>query len=80
MNPQAALCPATEQGTHALLIHSLKQQILKKSDTMSKNKSVKQQARQAREARQARRVVNGIFIALILLMVLSLVAYYLFTK
>ena len=28
----------------------------------------------------ARRVVNGIFIALILLMVLSLVAYYLFTK
>ena len=47
---------------------------------MSKNKSVKQQARQAREARQARLVVNGIFIALILLMVLSLVAYYLFTK
>ena len=29
MNPQAALCPATEQGTHALLIHSLRQQILK---------------------------------------------------
>ena len=80
MNPQAALHPVTEQGTPALLIHSHRQQILKKSDTMSKNKSVKQQARQAREARQARRVVNGIFIALILLMVLSLVAYYLFTK
>ena len=29
MNPLAALRPATEQGTHALLIHSLKQQILK---------------------------------------------------
>ena len=29
MNPQAALCPATEQETHALLIHSLRQQILK---------------------------------------------------
>ena len=29
MNPQAVLHPATEQETHALLIHSLRQQILK---------------------------------------------------
>ena len=29
MNPQAALHPATEQETHALLIHSFRQQILK---------------------------------------------------
>ena len=44
---------------------------------MSKKREFKKQARAIREARQANRVVNGIFIALILLMILALIAYYL---
>ena len=44
---------------------------------MSKKRDLKKQARAIREARQANRVVNGIFIALILLMILALIAYYL---
>ena len=37
----------------------------------------KKKAREARQARQANRVVNGSFIALILLMILALIGYYL---
>ena len=37
----------------------------------------KKKAREARQARQANRVDNGIFIALILLMILALIGYYL---
>lgn len=37
----------------------------------------KKKAREACQARQANRVVNGIFIALILLMILALIGYYL---
>ena len=42
-----------------------------------KLKAQTRNARQARQARQARRVVNGIFIGLIVLMVVILIAYYL---
>lgn len=46
--------------------------------TMNKQQhQLKKRAREARQARQANRVINGIFIALILLMVLTLIAYYL---
>lgn len=40
----------------------------------------KLKARRAKEARQARRVINGIFIGLILLTVISLVVFYLFAS
>lgn len=40
----------------------------------------KLRARRAKEARQARRVINGIFIGLILLTVVSLIIYYLFAS
>lgn len=44
---------------------------------MNRKKELRKQARAVREAHQARRVVNGIVIALLLLMVLALAAYYL---
>lgn len=44
---------------------------------MNKKKELRRQARALHEAAQARRVVNGIFIALVLLMLLGLLAYYL---
>jgi len=44
---------------------------------MNQKHKLKSQARNARQARQARRVVNGIFIGLIVLMVVILIAYYL---
>lgn len=44
---------------------------------MSQNKRLKRRAIEARQARQANRVVTGIFIALILIVALTLIAYYL---
>lgn len=44
---------------------------------MNQKKQLKARAREAQQARLANRVINGIFIALILLMVLALIAYYL---
>lgn len=44
---------------------------------MSKKINVRKMKRAAQEARQARRVINGIFIGLIALMVLTLMGYYL---
>lgn len=44
---------------------------------MNQKRKLKTQTRNARQARQARRVVNGIFIGLIVLMVVILIAYYL---
>lgn len=44
---------------------------------MNKKHQLRNKARSIKEARQARRVINGIFLALILLMVLSLIGYYL---
>ncbi len=45
---------------------------------MNQKKQQKQRVREAQQARQAKRVVNGIFIALTLLAVLSMIAYCLF--
>ncbi len=44
---------------------------------MSKKANAKKMKRAAQEARQARRVINGIFMGLIALMVVILLAYYL---
>lgn len=44
---------------------------------MSKNKLLKKQQREQRELRQARRVTGGIILALLLVMALGLLAYYL---
>ena len=44
---------------------------------MNQKRKLKAQTRNARQARQARRVVNGIFIGLSVLMVVILIAYYL---
>lgn len=46
---------------------------------MKQKTNLKKQAREAKEKRQANRVINGIFIALILIMVLALMAYYALT-
>lgn len=43
---------------------------------MSKHRNRKKTNRDAREEQQARRIVNGIFAGLIVLMLLSLVAYH----
>lgn len=43
---------------------------------MNKKHKARKSARDVREEQQAKRVVNGIFVGLIALMVLSLVAYY----
>ena len=40
------------------------------------HRNLKKSIRDAQQARQANRVINGIFMALILLMVLALLAYY----
>lgn len=44
---------------------------------MNKKKELRKQTRSLREEHQARHVVSGIVIALLLLMVLALAAYYL---
>lgn len=44
---------------------------------MKPKRKLRAQVRDEKQARQARRVINGIFLALILLMVLSLIGYYL---
>ena len=43
---------------------------------MNEKKNLKRKAREALQRRQANRVVNGIFIALILIAVLALAAYW----
>ncbi len=43
---------------------------------MNQKHRLKKSAREAKQARQGRRVVNGIFIGLIALMVVSLIVYY----
>lgn len=43
---------------------------------MNERKDMKRKAREALQKRQANRVVNGIFIALILIAILALVAYW----
>lgn len=43
---------------------------------MNDKRNLKRKAREASQRRQANRVVNGIFIALILIAVLALVAYW----
>lgn len=43
---------------------------------MNQKKQLKVRAREARQQRQARRVVCGIVIALLLIMVLAIVAYF----
>ena len=44
---------------------------------MSEQRRQKEVERRKKQSRQAGRIVNGIFIALILLMILALIGYYL---
>lgn len=50
--------------------------IIKISITMSQKKQLRRNVREAQQRRQANRIINGIFIALILIMVLALLAYW----
>ena len=47
---------------------------------MSEKKKLKKQVRDAKQERQARRIVNGIFIALIVIVVLSIALYSILVK